>query len=77
MIVGVQISCCRRSNRQEVADNHGGTILRQQCTRWELLVCTHMLWVSRRIVNEKQHRSNGSLEVGSGVLSEQLVRMAF
>lgn len=38
---------------------------------------TYILWVSRRIVNEKQHFIMGSLEFGSGFFKEQLVRMAF
>ena len=38
---------------------------------------TYMLWVSRRIVKEKQHLMVGSFDVWSGFFSEQLVRIAF
>jgi len=38
---------------------------------------THMLWVSRRMVKEKQHRNRTSFDLGSGFLMEQLVSMAF
>lgn len=40
-------------------------------------MATYMLSVSRLTVKEKQHRISGSLEFGSGFLSEQLVKMAF
>lgn len=36
-----------------------------------------MLWVSRRIVKEKQQRSSGSLDFESGFFSAQLVKRAF
>jgi hypothetical protein len=38
---------------------------------------TYMFNVSRLTVKEKQHRISGSLELGSGFFSEQLVKMAF
>jgi len=38
---------------------------------------TYMLWVSRRMVKEKQHRSRTSFDLGSGFLMEQLVSIAF
>lgn len=62
--------------RQEVAHNEGGSAVvldGNQSRKQE----TCILSVSRFTVNEKQHRISGSLELGSGFLSEQLVRMAF
>ena len=38
---------------------------------------TYILWVSRRIVNEKQHLIPGSAALRSGFFKEQLVNMAF
>ena len=38
---------------------------------------TYMLYMSRLTVKEKQHLISGSLDVGSGFLREQPVRMAF
>lgn len=38
---------------------------------------THMLWVSRLIVNEKQHWISGSVDLKSGLFKEQLVNIAF
>ncbi len=36
-----------------------------------------MLWVSRRIVNEKQHFISGSLDLRSGFFNEHVVNIAF
>lgn len=38
---------------------------------------THILYISRLTVNEKQHRISGSFEFGSGFLRAQLVKIAF
>jgi len=38
---------------------------------------THILYMSRLTVKEKQHLISGSFELGSGFLSAQLVRIAF
>lgn len=38
---------------------------------------TYILWVSRRIVNEKQQRISGSVDLRSGFFNEQLVNIAF
>lgn len=38
---------------------------------------THMLWVSRRMVNEKQHFVPESFASSSGLFNQQLVKIAF
>jgi hypothetical protein len=38
---------------------------------------TYMLYMSRLTVKEKQHLISGSLDIGSGFLREQPVKMAF
>ena len=67
-----------------IRSHHGQEVTDYQCrsaTRQPYIdMCSwhaYMLWVSRRIVNEKQHLSSLSLEEGSGFFSEQLVNIAF
>lgn len=74
----VKVALCSRirfNDREEVANNHGRSVIISKIILQQIRHA-HILYISRLIVNEKQHLIS-SFEFGSGFFKEQVVKIAF